>query len=316
MTVKRVLIVEDEAIVAKDLEFRLIDMGYEIVGSASTGSDAVQLATECHPDIILMDIHLRGSMDGIETARIIKETLDLPVVYLTAFADAATLDRAKLTDPFGYILKPFDERMLQISIEIAYHKYQSNRYIISREKWIESVLNSINSAVIATDPTGRISYINPAAESIVGVSKTSLLGEPLQQTLQFLDETMVPLRTHPVELTLHRGTPQVYDKMRLMVLGTESRWVNLSISALTDTQNTITGAVLGLKDITESIETRRALRSTQLTVDEKITAASKAEKRKLAQAQMRITLLETSIKELKKIERRYLRITTTPQEDN
>ncbi len=124
-----VLIVEDEAIVAADLAGKLGQLGYEVVGTAASGEEAVEMACRLRPDVVLMDIRLRGSMDGIEAAEAIRGRHDVPVIYLTAHSDAATLERAKLTGPFGYILKPFEERELSTTIEMALYKHQSDRQL-------------------------------------------------------------------------------------------------------------------------------------------------------------------------------------------
>src|SRR5689334_12153209 len=120
----RIMIVEDERIVAKDLQFRLQGLGYQVAAMASEGHDAISKATAQRPNLVLMDIRIEGDMDGIQTAEAIRSELDIPVVFLTAYADQATLARAKITEPFGYILKPFEERELQSTIEIALYRHK------------------------------------------------------------------------------------------------------------------------------------------------------------------------------------------------
>src|SRR5665811_1143250 len=112
MAKMKVLIVDDEAIIAMDIKNRLEHLGYTITAIAHSGNDAIKMAAQTHPDIVLMDIMLGESMDGIEAARQICKILDIPIIYLTAYADEKTLSSAKITKPFGYILKPFDEREL------------------------------------------------------------------------------------------------------------------------------------------------------------------------------------------------------------
>lgn len=122
-----ILIVEDEAIVAADLEQRLERLGYTIMGPAASGSEALALARLRAPQLALMDIRLQGPIDGIAVAEILRKELDVPVIFLTAHADQATLDRAKVAESFGYLLKPFDERLLQITIEMAIYKHRMER---------------------------------------------------------------------------------------------------------------------------------------------------------------------------------------------
>ncbi len=121
----KVLVVEDELIVAKDIQNSLKNLGYDVPAIASTGEEAVKKSGEFSPDIILMDIVLKGKIDGIETATQIRAMYGIPIIYLTAYADENTLDRAKVTEPLGYILKPFEESDLHISIKMALHKHSS-----------------------------------------------------------------------------------------------------------------------------------------------------------------------------------------------
>jgi CheY-like chemotaxis protein len=119
MSQPSILIVEDETIIAADIAQKLDRLGYTVAGTAIRGDQAVKLARARHPDLVLMDIRLPGSVDGIQAADIIRRECDLPVIYLTAHSDRPTLERAKVTEPFGCILKPFEERELQSHIEMA-----------------------------------------------------------------------------------------------------------------------------------------------------------------------------------------------------
>lgn len=125
MSKATILIVEDEAIVAADLSCKLGQLGYEVIGTTDRGEEAIHSARELNPDLVLMDIRLAGTMDGVEAAEIIHREFNLPVIYLTAHSDRATLDRAKLTEPFGYMLKPFDDLALETHIEMALYKHQA-----------------------------------------------------------------------------------------------------------------------------------------------------------------------------------------------
>lgn len=119
-----ILIVEDEGIVAADLQDRVVSLGYDVVGVAGTGEAAIELAREQKPDAILMDILLKGSMDGIEAANLIRKTLHIPIVFLTANSDRDTLERAKLAEPFGFLLKPFVEQEIRTTLEVALYKHK------------------------------------------------------------------------------------------------------------------------------------------------------------------------------------------------
>ena len=123
----RILVVEDEHIVAMGIKKMLKSLGYTVTGVASSGEDAISKAESTFPDVVLMDIMLKGDIDGVEAAGKIKERFDIPVVYLTAYSDNNILERAKRTEPFGYIIKPFDEKDLYSNIEVALHKYRKEK---------------------------------------------------------------------------------------------------------------------------------------------------------------------------------------------
>lgn len=122
-----ILVVEDQIIVSKDIQLRLQGMGYSVVGSAVSGEEAIQRSHEARPDLVLMDVILKGHVDGIQAAQTIQEQLGIPVIYLTAHSDDSTLDRAKLTEPGGYILKPFEDRALRAAIKLALFRHQGRR---------------------------------------------------------------------------------------------------------------------------------------------------------------------------------------------
>ena len=168
MAKERVLIVEDEKIIALDLQRRLERFGYTICDTCSEGADAIEKAKEHKPDIILMDIMLNGPMDGIEAAKIIKQELQLPVIFLTAYVDDRTLERAKTAEPYGYILKPFKERELYTAIDIALYKFNSEQYIKRQERLFSAILHSVNDGLIAVDNDLVVLFLNPIASYMSG----------------------------------------------------------------------------------------------------------------------------------------------------
>ncbi len=122
-----ILVVEDEIIVAMDIQSRLRKFGYTVLGLADSGEEAIKKAADDSLDLVLMDIHLKGKMDGVEAAQIIHNIFNVPIIYLTANADESTLARAKVTEPFGYILKPFKEKELKFTIEITLSKHRTEK---------------------------------------------------------------------------------------------------------------------------------------------------------------------------------------------
>jgi DNA-binding LytR/AlgR family response regulator len=142
MSKTNILVVEDESIVSKDIQHSLKKLGYNVVGAASSGEKALELARTEHPDIVLMDIMLKGDMNGIETAEIIRQEMAIPVVFLTAYADESTLSKAKVTEPYGYIIKPFKEIDLHTSIEMAIYKHGKEQEIIKERDFLYSIVEN------------------------------------------------------------------------------------------------------------------------------------------------------------------------------
>ncbi|MEJ5187910.1 MAG: EAL domain-containing protein [Breznakiellaceae bacterium] len=194
MDAERVLIVEDEKIIALDLQRRLERFGYVVCDTAAEGEEALEKARLHRPDIILMDIMLSGAMDGIDTAKRIKEDLNIPVIFLTAYADEHTLERAKVAEPFGYILKPFKERELYTTIDMALYKFRADKKIKEQEQLFSAILHSVNDGIMAVDTSLNILFINPMAENMTGWSDEEIRGKNLVQTVTFLNaKTMLPL---------------------------------------------------------------------------------------------------------------------------
>ena len=140
-----ILITEDESIVAKDIQMSLKKLGYNVVGICSSGEDAIKAAEEKTPDLVLMDIMLKGEMSGIEAADVIRSKMNLPVIFLTAYADESTLSKAKVTEPYGYIIKPFKEIDLHTSIEMALYKHQKNTDIKKERDFLYSLVENKDS---------------------------------------------------------------------------------------------------------------------------------------------------------------------------
>ncbi len=141
--------------------------------------EALALAASTRPDLVLMDIQLKGGTDGITAAEAIRTRWRIPVIYLTAFSDAGTLARAKITEPFGYIIKPFEDREIQSTIEMALYKHEAEERLRESERRYATTLKSIGDGVIATDAQGGITFMNPVAEKLTGWSLAEAQGLPL-----------------------------------------------------------------------------------------------------------------------------------------
>jgi len=174
----RMLVVEDERIVSMDLQRRLKAMGYEIAGSAVSGEEAIEKAEKLRPDMVLMDIMLDGELDGTEAAEIIRARFSIPVIYLTAYADSATLERAKITEPFGYILKPFEERELHGHIEIALYKARMEKKLKdSEERYVLATMGA-NDGLWDWDLKSQTIYFSTRWKSMLGYSDSEIGHHP------------------------------------------------------------------------------------------------------------------------------------------
>jgi signal transduction histidine kinase len=167
----RILIVEDERIVARSLRKQLTTLGYEVVACASSGEEAVGLADSLRPNLVLMDIHLDGPVDGVEAAARIRTQFPVPVVYLTAYSNTEIVERVKMTEPFGYILKPYQERELYAVIETALHKHQTER----REQGLEAQLQEAMKLKAIGQLAGGVAHaFNNLMTTVLGHSETML----------------------------------------------------------------------------------------------------------------------------------------------
>ncbi len=184
----KILIVEDERLVAEDIRISLEGMGYEVNGMVGSGEDAKQHILTNQPDLILMDIVLQGEINGIVTADQIRSQYDIPIIYLTAYADSDTIDQAKKTQPYGYILKPFEDQEVHSTIEMVLYKHQMEKKLRENEAWLSTILKSIRDGVIATDTTGHIIYMNEAALQITGWPEKDVQTRHIDEVLLTLDE--------------------------------------------------------------------------------------------------------------------------------
>ena len=166
----KILVVEDESIVAKDIRNTLESLGYE-TASVSSGEEAIKKAEKTRPNVVLMDIVLKGDMDGITAAQEIRQRLHIPVVYLTAYADEAVLKRAKVTEPFGYMLKPFEEKTLHTTIEMTLYKSKMENRIKERERKLTELVNLLPEVVFEADRKGNITFASQIAVDVYGYTR-------------------------------------------------------------------------------------------------------------------------------------------------
>jgi PAS domain S-box-containing protein len=267
------MIVEDENIVAADMRERLKALGYEVVALVNSGEKAVRVAEETSPDLVLMDIMLKGGMDGVEASRQIRQRIDVPVIYLTACTDDLTLHRAKLSEPYGYILKPFEGRELHTTIEMAIYRHEVGRKLKENERWLGTILRSIGDAVVAVDGRGIVSFMNPVAEDLTGWPWQEALGRELGEVFRILDEKD---RT-PLEYAAKGRSGRVATDRHVLVArdGLELN-IEDSASVLRDEGGNITGAVLVFRDISERKKARATLEESEMRFRSVVESANDA----------------------------------------
>ncbi|MFQ5577314.1 MAG: response regulator [Anaerolineae bacterium] len=249
MAPTQILIVEDESIVALDLKNRLKGLGYGVPAIVASGEGAIAAVEQTRPDLVLMDINLKGAVDGVTAAGHIRARLNIPTVYLTAFADDATLQRAKIAEPFGYLLKPFDERELAATIKMALYKHKTDQALKESEHWLSTTLKSIGEGVIATDAHGCVKFMNPIAEALTGLRQPAALEQDIAAVFKVFDEQSGSPTANPALRALKKGSavkPAVY---LLQAAGGQTTPIDTSAAPIKDNDKNVIGAVLVFRDI-------------------------------------------------------------------
>jgi PAS domain S-box-containing protein len=259
-----ILIVEDERIIAMDIKHSLLNLGYDVVGMAASGEDAIIQAGESDPDLVLMDIMLQGEIDGIEAAEQIRQRYNIPMVYLTAYANDTILERAKITQPFGYVLKPFRETELHSNIEIALYRHEMEKKLQCREHWLTATLRSISDGIIATDVSGQIIFMNPVAELLTGWQLGDAMGQDVSNVFQIVDEiSRQPIE--PVNLNVLQNQNLSIPPAPHLLLSRDAgeRVIDHRVAPIVDGEGRIIGQIFLFRDITE----RRRLEAELLRAD-------------------------------------------------
>ncbi len=256
----KTMVVEDEMIVGRDIQSALQNLGYEVSPVVSTGRDAVDQAGKYKPDLVLMDIVLDGEMDGIEAAGAIRSRFNIPVVYLTAYADDRTVERAKATEPFGYIVKPFEDRELKGVMETAIYKARVEKNLRENREWLHATLKGIGDAVISTGLDGRIKSMNPAAENLCGQSQAEAVARPLEEIFTPLDVKTGENEVIPLEKVLLEGVTAGW-KNHSVLRNRAGREIPVDYIAapIKDNMEKVVGVVLLVRDISRHIQSEEEL---------------------------------------------------------
>lgn len=252
MAQEKILIVDDEVVVAEDIRRQLRSLGYVVVGVVASGSEAVQLAAQHRPDLILMDIKLKGQIDGIDAARTIQSQYGIPVIYLTAFSDEETLERARHTLPLAYLIKPFVSSDLRAALELALFRHRVARIAEQRGRWLDTVVQSMGDAVVTVDPQGKVTLLNPAAEGLTGWSQPDALGRSIQEVMVLVDaERRTPL-LNPALVVLQKRNETVQRTRPFLLISRQGaeRVISDSVALIQDERGESSGAVVVFRPAT------------------------------------------------------------------
>jgi two-component system, cell cycle sensor histidine kinase and response regulator CckA len=258
----KVLVVEDEGLIAHDIASRLEALGHQVVGTVSTAQEAVELASGA--DLVLMDIRLDGPRDGIAAAQEVRARHHVPVVFLTAHAERATLERAKAAGPFGYIVKPLGPASLNASIEMAVYKHRMERQLEEQEAWHRTTLASVAEAVVVADPFGRIRTLNRTAEAFCGWTSSNAIGQRLENVIRLVEEESGEDLGDPTPLAILSGMPVHLDHgLRLLARGGREMAVEGTVAPVRSPSEILLGVVLTLRDVSARRWEERQLRQAQ-----------------------------------------------------
>jgi len=265
MKAGKILIVEDDTIIAMELMERLKELGYEIAGTVYSGIEAIKMVNSTKPDLVLMDIRLSGKMDGIEAAEKISEQFDIPVIFLTAYADEETLFRAKKSEPFGYILKPFNARMLHTNIEMALYRHQVETRLKQNEQKYRSLFEGVPVGIFHTTPAGKFLDANTALVRILGYpDKDSLLKTKADNL--YVDS----MDRKKWQEIIHRDGIVHGVEMRMRRFNGEIIWMRINARKIHDIEQGILYYEGSLEDITERKNAENALRDAHHELEKRV----------------------------------------------
>lgn len=262
---RNILVVEDEPLIAKDLQLSLQRLGYRVSDPATSADQAYESTKRCKPDLVLMDIHLDGPVDGIEAANVFGSLHNIPVVFLTAHADPETARRATRVGPYGYIFKPVRAEELHLVVELALHKHEFERRLHERERWFSTTLRAIADAVISVDTDCKVTFMNSAAEFMTGVQAADGMGCHVREVLRLLpldstcSDTDVAMET-PLERALRERQTVDLPEARLLNLSNGEELIVSDSAAQVISDGQLLGAVMVFRDVTEHKQLEDTLR--------------------------------------------------------
>jgi PAS domain S-box-containing protein len=245
MNSAKILVAEDNLIVAEHIRESLLGLGYVVPAMTGYGEEAVKMAAEVRPDLVLMDIGLLGGMDGIQAATQLRH-LNIPVIYLTSRLDRETVQRATATEPFGFVSKPFGEQELRAAIEIALCRRRIERELRDRELWLSATLRGVGQALITTDHTGRVMVTNDMAERLTGWSQAEARSRAVGEVLCFVGAEGGQEPEDPFKPVLRQATAMPASRYLLRSRQGARVAVHCSAEPIRDSAGRVSGAIIVL----------------------------------------------------------------------
>ena len=288
------MIVEDEGVIARDIKKILEKAGYSVPAIVSSGDKVVEMVSKVRPDLILMDIMIEGSIDGVDAARQVQKRFEIPVVYLTAYGDDNTLQRARITEPYGYILKPFESRELHVAIEIALYKHKMERKLKESEQWLSTTLKNVGDGVIVTDVDGLIMFMNPAAEGLTGWIQKDALGRELNEVCRIVDkESHIQIRDLVEKALQNSIVSSPIENTMLIAKNKKEIFIDYNAALNSDQKRGVIGVVLNFRDITEYRNMEEQIREynedLKKIVEERTTRIKELERQRMENEKLAIT---------------------------
>jgi PAS domain S-box-containing protein len=262
----RILVVEDEELIYEYLVHILESSGYTVVGTTDTGEEAIERTLALKPDIVIMDIRLKGSMSGIQAAVAIRENLDVPVVFSTAFSEQQLLNGAKTAMPYGYLLKPYKESEVHAVLQMALLRHRFDCATRKNQQWLYAVLQAVSDGVVVCDAQERVLFLNPAAEQLTGHQQANALGISISKILPLIQELSGQYIPHPLIEAMHTGrSVNIPDATQLVRADGSRLPVADSCAPIKNDLGHIVGAVSVFRDDTAHREREKALLAAEHT---------------------------------------------------
>ncbi len=257
----KILVVEDESATAQVICNFLVCLDHDIVSIVDNGLQSIQVAAETHPDLILMDIHLAGELDGITAADRIYQQFQIPVIYISAATEDEILNRAISMAAFGYLVKPFNQLQLQAALSVALQRHSLEKQLEQTKQWFATTLASIGDGAIAIDQKGLVTFMNPVAETLTGWQLSEALGSSVSQILNLIHPDTQEQIENPVMQAMQAGVPiNLPDQCLLRTKDGLDRRVGDSATPIRNSNGEITGGVLVFQDITQRHQAAQSLR--------------------------------------------------------